>query len=44
MILGWINIAFSLIGLCIGVLILVGAISAPLCLVPFSDIFSNFQY
>lgn len=44
MILGWINIAFSLIGLCIGVLILLGAISAPLCLIPFSDIFSNFQY
>jgi len=43
-ILGWINIAFALIGLCFGVLILVGAISIPVCMIPFGDIFSSFTY
>jgi len=38
-ILGWINIAFSVIGLCIGLLILIGAISLPMCMIPFAGLF-----
>ena len=40
MILGWINIGLSLIGLCVGMLILLGAISLPLCLIPFTNWFN----
>ncbi|MBG0786188.1 MAG: DUF4190 domain-containing protein [Anaerolineaceae bacterium] len=38
--LGWINIGFSVIGLCLGVLALTGAIGLPVCLMPFSNSFS----
>ncbi len=34
-ILGWINIAIGVIGICLTVLVFVGAISAPFCLIPF---------
>jgi hypothetical protein len=40
MILGWINIGLSLIGLCVGMLILIGVISLPLCLLPFTNWFN----
>ncbi len=36
-ILGWINIAFSLIGLCFGLLALLGVVTLPFCFVPFSN-------
>ena len=39
-VLGWINIAFSLIGLCIGVLALTGVIGIPVCLMPFANSFN----
>jgi hypothetical protein len=41
-ILGWINIAFSLIGLCIGVLAILGVVTLPLCFIPFSDLNLNY--
>ena len=37
MILGWVNIAFSVIGICLGVLVFVGAISLPICFIPFAN-------
>jgi hypothetical protein len=40
MILGWINIGLSLIGLCVVMLILIGVISLPLCLLPFTNWFN----
>lgn len=40
MILGWVNIGLSLIGLCVGMLILFGVISLPLCFIPFSNWFN----
>jgi hypothetical protein len=40
MILGWINIGFSLIGFCVVMLILFGVISLPLCLIPFTNWFN----
>jgi hypothetical protein len=40
MILGWVNIGLSLIGLCVGMLILIGVISLPLCLLPFTNWFN----
>ena len=40
MILGWVNVGLSLIGLCVGMLILLGAISLPLCLIPFTNWFN----
>jgi hypothetical protein len=40
MILGWVNIGLSLIGLCVGMLILLGVISLPLCFIPFSNGFN----
>ena len=40
MILGWINIGLSLIGLCVGMLILLGVISLPLCFIPFASGFN----
>lgn len=36
-ILGWVNIAFSVIGLCFLVLAITGVIAIPLCLIPFSN-------
>lgn len=38
--LGWINIAFSLIGLCISVLAIAGVIGIPVCLMPFANSFN----
>lgn len=35
-ILGWLNIAFSLIGICFFVLVFVGAVSIPFCMIPFA--------
>jgi hypothetical protein len=40
MILGWVNIGLSLIGLCVVMLILIGVISLPLCLLPFTNWFN----
>ena len=40
MILGWINVGLSLIGLCVGMLILIGVFSLPLCLIPFANWFN----
>ena len=37
MILGWVNIAFSVIGLCLAMLVFFGAISLPFCFIPFSN-------
>lgn len=39
-VLGWINIAFSLIGLCIALLAVLGVIGVPICLMPFADSFN----
>jgi hypothetical protein len=36
-ILGWINIGFSVIGLCLLVLVITGAIALPLCFIPFAN-------
>lgn len=36
-ILGWINIAFAVIGLCFGILAILGVFSVPLCFVPFAN-------
>jgi hypothetical protein len=36
-ILGWINLGFSLIGLCLGLLAVLGVISVPFCMIPFSN-------
>ncbi len=38
-ILGWINIALAVAGICLGVLIMVGGIAAPACLIPFVNNF-----
>jgi hypothetical protein len=35
MILGWINIGLSVIGICLAVLVLVGGVALPACLIPF---------
>jgi hypothetical protein len=40
-ILGWVNIALSLVGLCISVLAIVGVVSLPFCFIPFSDLNLN---
>lgn len=36
-ILGWINIGLGLIGLCIGLLGIIGVFSLPVCFLPFAD-------
>lgn len=38
--LGWINIAFSVIGLCFGLLMMLGVIGAPVCFLPFANSFN----
>jgi hypothetical protein len=38
--LGWINIAFSLIGLCLGLLALLGVVTLPFCIMPFANGFN----
>ena len=40
MILGWVNIGLSVIGLCIGLMAVLGAISLPFCLLPFANGFN----
>lgn len=37
LILGWINIALGVIGLCIGLLVFLGIFSLPLCFIPFAN-------
>jgi hypothetical protein len=37
LILGYLNIALTLIGLCLGILLLVFGISLPLCFIPFAN-------
>jgi hypothetical protein len=37
MILGWVNIGLSVIGLCLGLLVFLGAISLPFCFIPFAN-------
>lgn len=39
-ILGWVNIGFSVLGLCLVVLTITGAITLPLCFIPFSNGFN----
>lgn len=41
-ILGWINIALGLIGLCISILAVLGVVTLPFCFIPFSDM--NWNY
>jgi hypothetical protein len=41
MILGWVNIGLSAIGLCLAVLAFLGIFTLPLCLIPFGTIFNN---
>ena len=36
-ILGWVNIGFSVIGICLAVLLFAGAISLPFCFIPFAN-------
>jgi len=40
MILGWINIGIGLISICFAVLVFAGAISLPLCFIPFANGFN----
>lgn len=37
MILGWVNIALGVIGLCLGLLAFLGLFSLPLCFIPFAN-------
>jgi len=41
-ILGWINIALGLIGICISILAFLGVVTLPFCFIPFSDM--NWNY
>lgn len=41
-ILGWINIALGLIGLCISILAVLGVVTLPFCFIPFSDMKWNY--
>ena len=43
-VLGWINIALGLVAICFIVLAVVGVVSIPVCMLPFTDIFSDFTY
>jgi len=46
-VLGWINIAFGLIGGCLFILAVLGVfagVSIPLCFGPFTEIFNNISY
>lgn len=38
MILGWVNIAFAVIGLCLGLLAILGVFSIPVCFIPFANV------
>lgn len=37
MILGWVNIGLSVIGICLGLLIFMGAVTLPFCFIPFAN-------
>lgn len=37
-VLGWINIGFSLIGLCLSILAITGAVTLPFCFIPFANL------
>jgi len=37
LILGWVNIGLSLIGICLGILLVAGVITLPFCFIPFAD-------
>lgn len=37
LVLGYANIALTLVGVCLGLLVLTGALAAPACLVPFMN-------
>ncbi len=37
LVLGWINIALAVVGICLAALAIAGVITIPLCLVPFSN-------
>lgn len=39
LILGWLHLALVVVGLCLAALIVAGAISLPVCLIPFSNSF-----
>jgi hypothetical protein len=39
-ILGWLNIVLGVMGLCLGALIFFGAISLPICFIPFANGFN----
>lgn len=41
-ILGWINIALGLIGICVSILAILGVVTLPFCFIPFSDM--NWNY
>lgn len=40
MILGWVNIGLSLVGLCLGILVIFSVISLPFCFIPFANGFN----
>ena len=40
LILGWVNIAFAVIGLCLGLLAILGVFSIPVCFIPFANVFN----
>jgi hypothetical protein len=40
LILGWVNIGLSLVGLCLGLMVVLGVISLPFCLIPFANLFN----
>jgi uncharacterized membrane protein YbaN (DUF454 family) len=37
MILGWVNIGLSVIGICLGILALLSIVSLPFCFIPFAN-------
>lgn len=41
LVLGYLNIAFSLLGLCLALLIILGIVSLPVCFLPFGNGFSS---
>ncbi len=36
-ILGWVNIGFSVIGICLGILVMLSVVSLPFCFIPFAN-------
>lgn len=41
LVLGYINLALSLVGLCLAMLIITGSLAAPACLIPFMNDFAS---